>query len=85
MLKLERKWELCHGKHLVALAYDKVLFSFARNFVERGDHMPDQTGQTKQISERREECDWSGAIENEIQDSLCLVVTVGDLSVKTPI
>ena len=42
---------------LSRLSFDKVFFSFARNFVERGDHMPGPDSQTKQINERREECD----------------------------
>ena len=42
---------------LSRLSYDKVLFHLPEIFVERGDHMPGPDSQTKQINERREECD----------------------------
>lgn len=58
MLKLERKNENClFGKHLVAFKLRQGVFFIYQKLLERGDHMPGPESQTKQINERREECD----------------------------
>ena len=57
MLKLERKMRMVYLVSILSrLSFDKVLF-ICPKFLERGDYMPGPESQTKQINERREECD----------------------------